>query len=213
MKIALIGATGFIGSAILQEALNRGHQVTGIMRHPEKLPQHSNLIPRQGDVMDRAQVPELVAGHDAVISAYGPGRDVANVYQQLLSAYQTIIDGVKRSGVKRLLVVGGAGSLEVSPGVQLLDTSEFPEAWKASARAGRDVLNLLRDESELEWTYLSPSMMIVPGERTGQFRLGADQILRDAEGESHISAEDYAVAMVDELEEPRHIRRRFTVGY
>lgn len=213
MKLALIGATGFIGSAILQEALNRGHQITAIVRHPEKLPQHPNLIARKGDVRDEIQVPELVVGHDAVVSSYSPGRVVENIYEQHISSYRNIIKGVKEAGVKRLLVVGGAGSLEMSPGIQLVDTPEFPEQWKAGSLAGREVLYLLREETELEWTYLSPSITISPGERTEQFRLGTDQILRDDSGESHISVEDYAVAMVDELEEPKHVRQRFTVGY
>jgi putative NADH-flavin reductase len=213
MKIALIGATGFIGSAILQEALNRGHQVTAIVRHPDKLPQHPHLVPRKGDVTEQAQVPELVIDHEAVISAYSPGRGVPDIYQQHISGYRNIIEGVKNAGVKRLLVVGGAGSLEVSPGVQLVDTPEFPEQWKPGSLATREVLYLLQDETELDWTFLSPSDKISPGERTGQFRLGKDQILRDAKGESHISVEDYAVAMVDELENPKHIHQRFTVGY
>jgi hypothetical protein len=213
MKIALIGATGFIGSVILQEALDRGHQVTGIARHIDKLPQHPNLVPLKGDVTDQKQVTTLVAGHDAVISAYSPGRDAADIFNQQKSGYQTIIAGVKEAGIKRLLVVGGAGSLEVSPGVQLVDTSEFPEQWKPGSLGTREVLYLLQDESELDWSYLSPSATIAPGERTGQFRLGTDQLLTDAKGESHISVEDYAVAMIDELENPKHIRQRFTVGY
>jgi putative NADH-flavin reductase len=155
----------------------------------------------------------LVVGHDAVISAYSPGRDVPDIYQQHVSGYRKIIDGVKEAGVKRLLVVGGAGSLEVAPGVQLVDTPQFPEQWKAGALAAREVLYLLRDESELEWTFLSPSNMIAPGERTGRFRLGTDQLLTDANGQSWISLEDYAVAMLNELEDPKHIRQRFTVGY
>ena len=213
MKIVIIGATGFIGSAILKEALKRGHQVTAIVRHPEKLQGHPNVIARKGDVRDETQVPELVGGHEAVISSYSPGRGVDNIYEQHISSYRNIIQGVKQAGVKRLLVVGGAGSLEVSPGVQLVDTPEFPEQWKAGSLAGREVLYLLMNEKALEWTYLSPSIMIVPGERTGKFRLGTDQILRDDKGESLISVEDYAVSMVDELENPKHIRRRFTVGY
>jgi putative NADH-flavin reductase len=213
MKIALIGATGFIGSGILREALERGHQVTAIARHTENLPQHPNLVAQRGDVRDEAETTGLVAGHDAVIGAYSPGRGVPDLYQQHISAYRTIIDGVKRAGVKRLLVVGGAGSLEVAPGIQLVDTPEFPEQWKAGSLSTREVLYLLRDEPELEWTYLSPSGTIAPGERTGQFRLGTDQLLTDADGESRISVEDYAVAMVDELENPKHTRQRFTVGY
>ena len=213
MKIALIGATGFIGSGILQEALDRGHQVTAIVRHTEKLPQHPNLITRRTDVREVQETAAAVAGHDAVISGYSPGRDVADVYQEHIAGYRAIIDGVKESGVKRLLVVGGAGSLEVAPGVQLVDTPEFPEQWKPGSLSAREVLYLLRDEPELEWTFLSPSAMISPGERTGQFRLGADQLLTDADGESRISVEDYAVAMLDELENPKHIRQRFTAGY
>jgi putative NADH-flavin reductase len=213
MKIVIIGATGFIGSAVLREALNRGHQVTAIVRHPEKLPQHPNLVAQKGDVTNEAETTALVVGHDAVISAFSSGGDVPDIYQQHISGYRKIISGVKKAGVKRLLVVGGAGSLEVAPGVQLVDTPEFPEEWKAGALATREVLYLLRDEPGLEWTFLSPSAMIAPGERTGQFRLSTDQLLTDADGQSRISLEDYAVAMLDELENPKHIRQRFTVGY
>jgi putative NADH-flavin reductase len=213
MKIALIGATGFIGSAILREALDRGHQVTAIVRHPEKLPQHPSLVARKGDVTREMETTALVVGRDAVISAYSPGRDVPDIYEQHVSGYRKIIDGVKKAGVKRLLVVGGAGSLEVAPGVQLVDTPQFPEQWKAGSLATRKVLYLLQDEPELEWTFLSPSNMIAPGERTGRFRLGTDQLLTDADGQSRISLEDYAVAMLNELEDPKHIRQRFTVGY
>jgi putative NADH-flavin reductase len=213
MKIALIGATGFIGSALLQEALDRGHQVTGIQRHPENLPQHPNLVVQRGDVRNETDTAELVEGHDAVISAYSPGRDVADIYQQHIAGYRSIISAVKKAGVKRLLVVGGAGSLEVAPGVQLVDTPEFPDEWKPGSLSTREVLYLLRDEPDLDWSYLSPSASIAPGERTGKFRLGTDQLLTDANGESRISLEDYAVAMLDELENPKHIRQRFTVGY
>jgi putative NADH-flavin reductase len=148
-----------------------------------------------------------------VISAYSPGQGVTDVYEQLIASYRNIIAGVKATDVARLLVVGGAGSLEVASGVQLVDTPEFPEPWKPASLAGREVLYILREETELNWTYLSPSMMIAPGERTGEFRLGTEQLLTDETGESHISVEDYAVAMIDELEEPKHIRQRFTAGY
>jgi len=213
MKIALIGATGFIGSAILQEALDRGHQVTAIVRHTERLPQHPSLVAQKGDITIEMETTALVVGHDAVISAYSPGRDVPDIYQQHISGYRMIINGVKKAGVKRLLVVGGAGSLEVAPGIQLVDTPEFPEQWKPGSLATRQVLYLLRDEAELEWTFPSPSATIAPGERTGQFRLGTDQLLTDANNQSRISVEDYAAAMLDELENPKHIRQRFTVGY
>jgi uncharacterized protein len=213
MKIALIGATGFIGSVILREALARGHQVTAIVRHPEKLPQQPNLIAQKGDVANETQTAAQVAGHEAVISAYSPGRELTDVHQAFISSYQAIIKAVKKAGVKRLLVVGGAGSLEVAPGIQLVDSGAIPEDWKAGVLGLREVLYLLRAEADLEWTFFSPSAMIAAGERTGKFRLGNDQLLKDANGQSRISVEDYAVAMVDELENAKHIRQRFTAGY
>jgi len=209
----MIGATGLMGSGILREALARGHQVTAVGRHPERLPRHPNLDPRRGDVMNEAETAALLAGHEVVISAYGPDQDAPDPYDRQLAAYGAILRSVKRAGVKRLLVVGGVGSLEVAPGSLFLDSPAFPEAWKIGGRANRDVLALLRAEPDLEWTCLSPSAMSEPGERTGRFRLGGDQLLSDARGESRISVEDYAVAMLDEVENPRHVRRRFTVGY
>jgi hypothetical protein len=209
----MIGASGLMGSAILREALARGHQVTAIGRHPEKLPHHPNLVPVKGDVANETETAAQAAGHDALISAYSPDKGVADVYQQHLAAYRAILRSAKKAGVKRFLVVGGVGSLEVEPGVLYLDTPAFPEAWKTPARANRDVLALLRAEPEMEWTCLSPPAMSEPGERTGRFRLGGDQLLRDADGRSWISAEDYAVAMLDEVENPQHVRQRFTVGY
>jgi uncharacterized protein len=211
MKIALIGATGFIGSKILTEALNRGHHVTAIARHTDKLPQHSNLTAKIGDVTDEAQAVALFAGQDAVISSFAP-RGEADQFAGFINSYQTIINTVKKAGVKRLLVVGGAGSLEVN-GVQVVDGGGIPEAWKAGVLGLREVLYTLRKEKDLEWTFLSPSATIEPGERTGKFRLGHDTLLVDAKGVSHISVEDYAVAMIDELEKPTHNRQRFTVGY
>jgi len=213
VKLALIGASGLMGSAILREALARGHQATAVGRHPEKLPHHPNLVPLKGDVANEAETAAQVAGHDALISAYSPDKGVADMYQQHLAAYRAILRSVRMAGVKRLLVVGGVGSLEVEPGVLYLDTPAFPNAWKTGGRANRDVLLLLRAESELEWTCLSPPAMSEPGQRTGRFRLGGDQLLTDANGQSWISVEDYAVAMLDEVENPQHIRQRFTVGY
>jgi putative NADH-flavin reductase len=187
--------------------------VTGILRHPEKLEPHPNLEPQKCDVTNEKETAALIAGHDAVISAYSSGKDEQDKYQKHISGSRSIINSVKKAGVKRLLVVGGAGSLEVAPGLQLIDTPEFPEEWKTGASATREVLYLLRDESELEWTFLSPSALIEPGKRTGKFRLGTDQLLTGHDGKSRISLEDYAAAMMDELESPKHIRQRFTVGY
>jgi putative NADH-flavin reductase len=203
MKIALIGATGNVGSRILTELLNRGHEVTGIARHPEKLPPKANLTAKRGDANDEDGLARLLSGHDAVISA---GRFVS-------VNPQTLIAALKKANVNRLLVVGGAGSLEVAQGVQLVDTPQFPAAAKPEALAGREFLNVLRGEQELDWTFLSPSLLFAPGERTGKFRLGTDQLLVGENGESQISLEDFAVALVDELEMLRHSRQRFTVGY
>ena len=213
MKIALIGATGFVGSALLKEALDRGHEVTGIVRHPEKLQAHPKLHAKKGDVHNVDEVVRLVAGQDAVISALNPGWTNPDIYNQQVKGTRAIIDGVKKSGVKRLLFVGGAGSLEVKPGVLSMDLPGFPAEYKQGALATREALNLLRKESTLDWSFLSPSADISPGQRTGKFRLGTDQMLSDANGQSRISTQDYAVAMIDEVEHPAHVRQRFTVGY
>lgn len=213
MKIALIGATGFVGSAILKEALDRGHEVTAIVREPEKLPHHAKLRSQKGDVYNVNEVARLVAGHDAVISAFNPGWTNPDIYSLQVKGTRAIIAGVKEAGIKRLLFVGGAGSLEVQPGVQSVDLPDFPKDWKQGALATREALNLLRQESGLEWSFLSPSADLSPGERTGKFRLGKDQLLVDANGQSRISTQDYAAAMIDEVEKPKHVRQRFTVGY
>lgn len=213
MKVALIGATGFVGSAILKEALDRGHEVAAIVRHPEKLTPHPNLHPQKGDVYNEDEVARVVAGHDAVISAFNPGWGNQDIYNRQVQGTKAIINGVKKAGIKRLLFVGGAGSLEVKPGVQALDLPGFPAEYKQGALATRETLNLLRKETGLDWSFLSPSADISPGQRTGKFRLGKDQMLKDANGQSRISTEDYAMAMIDEVEKPTHVRQRFTVGY
>lgn len=212
MKIALIGATGFIGSALLSEALARGHQVTALVAHPEKLQPAGNLQALAVDVQDLASLTPQLAGFDAVISAFS-GHANSDTLGYYVSGITNIIQAAKDTKAPRLLVVGGAGSLEVAPGVQVIDTPGFPAEYKASAEGARQALNLLREEAGLNWTMLSPSAVIAPGQRTAQFRLGGDQLLSDAEGNSRISVEDYAVAMMNELEQPAHLRQRFTVGY
>jgi putative NADH-flavin reductase len=203
MKIAIIGASGNAGSRITAELASRGHQVTAIARNPDRIAAHANVTPAKGDVMDQAGLARLVTGHDAAISSV---HFLASDPAKLLAA-------AKESKVGRYLVVGGAGSLEVAPGVRLVTTPGFPVAYKAEAEAGAAFLDLLRAEKELNWTFLSPSALFVAGERTGKFRLGADQLLTAADGKSSISFEDFAVALADEVERPAHIRRRFTVGY
>ena len=213
MKVAIIGASGNIGSVIRDEALGRGHQITAIVRNPEKITvKNPSLTVVKGDVLKDA-VDKLVKGHDAVISAYNPGWANPNIAPDTGAAYKAIIEGVKKSGVKRLLIVGGAGSLEVSPGVQLIDTMQVPDLIKGAILALREVLYALRKEKDLDWTFLSPAATISPGQRTGKFRLGKDRVVKDKNGDSKISIQDYAFAMVNELEKPRHRRERFTVAY
>ncbi|UOD30315.1 NAD(P)-dependent oxidoreductase [Massilia violaceinigra] len=212
MNIVLIGATGFIGTALLNEALNRGHAVTALATRPEKLAARERLQAHKTDVMDVSALTVQLAGADAVLSAFS-GHAQGDVQAYYLAGVRNIIAAVKEARAPRLLVVGGAGSLAVAPGVQLLDTPGFPEAYRASAEGARQALNLLRAEASLDWTMLSPAAMISPGQRSGVFRLGGDQLLADAAGNSAISVEDYAVAMIDELEQPAHSRQRFTLAY
>jgi uncharacterized protein len=202
MKVAVIGASGRGGSRIVDELARRGHQVTAIARNPEKITAQAGVTAVAGDLFD-AGFAKLLSGHDAVVSA---------VHFSASDPHK-LIEAVRASGTKRYLVMGGAGSLEVAPGVRLIDTPAFPAIYKDEAAKGGAFLDLLRSESGLDWTFLSPPALIDPGTRTGQFRLGKDQLLVDAQGKSHISFEDYAVALVDEIEQPRHSRQRFTVGY
>lgn len=216
MKIALYGATGAIGQRILREALQCGHRVTAIARDPSRITaQNTGLTTVAGNVRDAQSVAAIVQGHDAVVSAVGPQHGGAGEDATLfVEAAHALIAGLTQAGVKRLVVVGGAGSLEVAPGVRVVDSPEFPAAWKGDALAQADALNVYRTEgSALDWTYFSPAALIQPGERTGHYRLGGDQLLTDAEGQSRISMEDYAAALVSELENPQHIRQRLTIAY
>lgn len=203
MKIAVIGASGNAGSRITAELARRGHAVTAIVRNPEKVTAQANVTPARGDVADQAGLARLLVGHDAAISSV----------HFLATDPVKLIAAAKDSKVGRYLVVGGAGSLEVAPGVRLVTTPGFPGAYRAEAEAGAAFLDLLRAEKELGWTFLSPSALFLAGERTGKFRLGTDQLLTAADGKSSISFEDFAVALADEIERPAHIRKRFTVGY
>jgi putative NADH-flavin reductase len=202
MKIALIGAAGNAGSRILAELSRRGHHITAIARHPEKIAELSGVTPLQADAGDVAGLAAAIKDHDAVVSSV---HFTASDPRKLIAA-------VHQAGVPRYLVVGGAGSLEVAPGVKLIDTPQFPAIYRAEAAAGGVFLDLLRQEPALDWTFLSPSAMFQPGERTGKFRLGRNQLLTNDKGSS-ISFEDYAIALADEIEKPAHSRQRFTVGY
>lgn len=211
MNITLIG-TGFVGAAVLDELLQRGHQVTVLARHPDKLSPRPGLTLRQGSAQNADDVKAAATGQDAVISAYNPGWSVPDIHDQFLTGTRAILAGVKASGTRRLLVIGGAGSLYVAPGVQLVDTPAFPAEWKQGALAAREALNLIREEAGLEWTFLSPAILLEPGQRTGQYRVGQDAPLMNGDQPGRISVQDLAVAVVDEIEQPRHVRQRFTVA-
>lgn len=217
MKIALIGATGFVGSAVLTELLSRGHDVTALARNPAKVTPQDKLKVVTADVLDSQQVAQAVKGHDAVISAFNPGWQEPALYDLFLKGSQAIRAGVKQAGVKRLLIVGGAASLFVAPGVQLFDTPAFQEHVPAfvipGARAARDELNRVRSETVLEWTFLSPPANLFDGERRGAYRLGSENLLMDGDKPAGISQRDLAIAIVDEIQNPRHLRQRFTVAY
>jgi hypothetical protein len=217
MNIALIGATGRIGGRILAEALARGHAVTAISRHPEGLAAHERTTGLAIDLHDVDALAAALKGHDAVIYSFGPGFAFINapdVFELYVRAHRAMIAAVKASGVKRLLCVGGAASLKTPAGVELLDSPDWPPQFKKDGPRGlRELRYMLAKEPGLDWVFLSPSTFIAPGERTGKFRLGKEHLLFGPDGESRISMEDYAVAMVDELERPQHHRERFTVGY
>lgn len=202
MKIALIGASGHAGSRILKELSQRGHHVTAIARNPDKIAVLPGVSVVQGDVAAQKELAQILRGHDVVISSI-PFSAVDP---------QTLIDLVRQAGVARYLVVGGAGSLEVAPGQRLIDQPQFPDEYKEEASKGVHFLETLKKTDDLQWTFISPSILFFAGERTGKFRLGKDAPLSNENGSS-ISFEDYAIAMADEIENPQHIRQRFTVGY
>lgn len=202
MKIALIGASGQAGSRILAELSNRGHAVTAIARNPAKVAALPGVTAVAGDIEATDDLAQTLKGHDAAISSV----------HFSASDPEKLIAAVKAASIRRYYVVGGAGSLEVAPGKLLIDTPEFPAIYKAEAQGGLDFLNRLKADADLDWTFLSPSAAFLPGERTGTFRLGQDQLLTNDNGSS-ISFEDYAIALADEIETPAHVRQRFTVGY
>ena len=212
MNITLIGASGFIGTAILNEALARGHHVSALVTRPERIAARANLAVQAADVMDVATLTAQFDQADAVVSAFS-GHAQADVLDYYLAGVRSIISAAKEARAPRLLMVGGAGALEVAPGVQLIDTPDFPAQYKATAEGARQALQLLRKEAALNWTMLSPSAVIAPGQRSASFRTSLDQLITAADGSSRISVEDFAMALVDELEQPAHPRQRFTVGY
>ncbi len=216
MKVALIGATGFVGQALLEELLARGHDVTALARHPEKLAAHPHLHTIKADAQDAAQVQAAVAGNDAVISAFNAGWSNPDIYRDFMSGTRAIVAGTKAAGVKRYIVIGGAGSLYAPDGTQLVDSPNFPAAIFDGANAARDALNELQQETTLDWTQLSPPVAFHgggPTERTGRYRVGSDTPLNTGDGVGTISPADLALAVVDELETPKHVGKRFTIAW
>jgi len=220
MKAALIGATGFVGESILNEALRHEDvEVTAIVRNTGKLAPHARLTAVSCDIHDIDALAAALAGHDAVIHAYHPGRDHITdpkVYEMSIAGHKAVIAAVKRAGVERLLCVGGAASLKTPEGAQYIDSSHWDPAfdpYKPAILGTRALYYELKEEPTLDWVFLAPSAWLRPGERTGTFRYGKDDMLFDAEGNSRISNEDYALAMIEEMRHPRHHRERFTVGY
>lgn len=214
-KIVIIGATSYVGSAILKEALGRGHQVKAIVRDPSKLTLiHPHLKVVGGSVTDTDFLSRELAKSDAVISAFNPGWSNPNIYEETLEGYGSILCAVRNSGVHRFLMVGGAGSLLVAPGRQLMDEPDVPKKLLPGIRGMAKVYtDLLLPEKSVDWVFLSPAANMAPGERTGKFRLGKDELIVDESGDSNISVEDFAVAMIDELEQEKHHQERFTLGY
>ncbi len=217
MKLALIGATGFVGSHLLKEALRREHIVTAVVRDPKKVHiEEHNLIVKQGNALNPDELCTLIKGNDVLVSAYNPGWHNPKLYAEFLEGSRAIQQACKLAGIKRLIVVGGAGSLEITPGEQLVDSPYFPDEWKEGALAARDYLDELRLEKELDWVFLSPAIEMHPGTsgiRTGNYRTGNDQPVFNKDNESKISVEDLAVALLDEVENSRFHQQRFTVAW
>lgn len=220
-KIALIGASGFVGSAILRELLERGFQVLALVRNPDKIAiKDPNLAVKKVDVGNMEALAADLKGYETVSSAYNPGWANPNIYADTLENYPKILEAAKKAGVKRLLVVGGGGTLFIKPGLRLMDSGTLPREWLPAVRSlGEFYLNTLARENGIDWVFFSPAANLLgqdpnnPGKRTGKYRLGKNDLITDAKGDSSISVQDYAKAMVDEAETPAHHKERFTIGY
>ena len=214
MKVLLFGASGNIGRAIAQELLSREHSVTGVTRRGvvDGL-EHEQFTAVSGDATDPATVASLASGHDAVASAVGPVVGQENDRDTIVGTTRALIEGLREAGIRRLVTIGGAGSLEAAPGKLVIDDPNFPAMWRSNAEAQSEALGIYREVKDLDWTYISPAARIGEGERTGTFRVGGDQLLTDEQGNSDISYDDYAVAFVDELERGTAVRRRISVAY
>lgn len=214
-KTALIGASGFVGSAILKELLSRGYEVEALVRNPENVKVNNpHLTVKKVDVADTKALADDLKGYDTIISAYNPGWTNPDIYNLTLQNYPRILEAAKEAGVKRLLIVGGAGTLFCAPGLRVVDSGAIPaEIMGAVKSLGKFYLETLNNEKDIEWVFFSPAGVLEPGEATGTYRLGKDDLIVDSNGNSHITVGDYAKAMVDELDTPSHHKERFTIGY
>jgi putative NADH-flavin reductase len=212
LKIVLFGATGNVGQAVAREMVDRGHEVTAASRSGTS-PEGLGLEAVSVDVTDSAQVIHAARGHDALVSTVGPRQGSDDDASLLIAATHNLIEAARHTANERLVVIGGAASLEVSPGVRVIDDPSFPDAWKANALAQIDALEIYREVDNVDWTYLSPAAFLGPGERTGSFTVGGDQLVVDADGVSKISYADFAIFLVDELEQANAVRRRITAAY
>lgn len=214
-KTALIGASGFVGSAILKELLSRGYEVEALVRNPENVKVNNpHLTVKKVDVADTKALAADLKGYDTIISAYNPGWTNPNIYNLTLQNYPRILEAAKEAGVKRLLIVGGAGTLFCSPGLRVVDSGAIPAEIMGGVKSlGKFYLETLNNEKDIDWVFFSPAGVLEPGEATGTYRLGKDDLIVDSNGNSHITVGDYAKAMVDELDTPSHHKERFTIGY
>lgn len=213
-EVALIGASGFVGSAILSELIKRGYKVEALVRNPEKIKPNPNVIVKKIDVSNTPALADALKGYDSVISAYNPGWTNPEIGPLTVPNNTSILRAAKEAGVKRILFVGGAGTLFIKPGLTVIDAGLIPDSILSGVKAFGDFfLNTLKKENDIDWVFFSPAGSLDPGEAKGGYRLGKDDIVVDANGESHINVGDYAVAMVNELENPAHHKERFTIGY
>jgi uncharacterized protein len=215
MKVAIIGATGFLGTSLVKEFAGRGHQVTAISRKADG-EAAENVTYAKADVLDAEGLAAVLKGHDAVVSAYNSGWTNPNIYEDFIAGSVAIVDAVKKAGINRYITIGGAGSLYVAPGLQLIDTPEFPEEYKPGAGAAREFLEIIKNEKDIDWVFFSPAIEMHQGidtGRTGNYRLGLDNPVFDENNRSYMSGEDVAVVLADEVENPKHHQQRFTAAY
>ncbi len=214
-KVAVIGATGFVGAQVVKELVNRGYEVEAIVRDASKVQESEQVRAKSVDVNNVEELSDVVKGNDAVISAFNAGWTNPNLYDDFLNGSVNIEKAVENSGIKRFITVGGAGSLYID-GKQLVDGPDFPVDIKPGATAARDYLNKIKENSTLDWTFFSPAIEMhqgTAGVRTGKYRTALESPVFDENGRSVLSVEDVAVVLVDELEQNNHIRERFTAAY